>query len=201
MFPSAHGSVDIGAIADMQGLRNAMGLGNTLGALPVENGGTGVTSLLDLLIDLLELYQGLSFSFSGGISPWTTPTSNYVSAPSSNFSSASTGSFTVTPGNVGAIKVPFSGSYDITLTIQANASGHPATIVVVNDVATLQDDYNGSEWSSLKSSSSTIYSADIGDGAQMSINQTLTIPAGGGIAFYHMYYRAYNITMTLKLSM
>lgn len=48
----ADGSVDIGAIADVPGLRAEMGLGNTLGALPVANGGTGATSAQGALTNL-----------------------------------------------------------------------------------------------------------------------------------------------------
>lgn len=48
----AYGSVEIGAIANVQSLRAEMGLGDTLGALPVANGGTGSTNTADALANL-----------------------------------------------------------------------------------------------------------------------------------------------------
>lgn len=48
----ADGSVEIVAIADVQELRAEMGLGDTLGALPIANGGTGSTNAADAIANL-----------------------------------------------------------------------------------------------------------------------------------------------------
>ena len=64
------GSIDVDKIEDVQALRNEMGLGDTLGVLPIENGGTGIssgtldTSLLPLAttdsIGAVQVGDGLS---------------------------------------------------------------------------------------------------------------------------------------------
>lgn len=46
------GSIDVAKIENVQALRNEMGLGNTLSALPVANGGTGATTASAALANL-----------------------------------------------------------------------------------------------------------------------------------------------------
>lgn len=187
----ADGSVETSAIASLQDLRSSMGLGNTLGVLQPENGGTGCSSIGEFFGVLLGYISAISFSFDGSIAPWQTPTaSQWLSSPSSDFSSAVYNGFSVRQGNVGAIVVENAGTYVINLTAQPNASGHPAKIVVVGDADDLQDHY--------ESSLDVIYQKDFQSG---SINQAVAIPAGGGIAFYHTYGRNYNITLNISFSL
>ena len=62
----ADGAVTPEKISDLAELRGEMGLGNTLGALPVSSGGTGVTNLDELasLFGLVELENNGSMSIS-----------------------------------------------------------------------------------------------------------------------------------------
>lgn len=174
-----------------------MGLGNTLGVLQPENGGTGCSSIGEFFGVLLGYISAISFSFNGLIGPWQDPSSGqWYSSPSNKFSSAVYNGFSVNQGNVGAIVAENPGTYTISLTAQSNASGYPAKIVVVSDADDLQDHY--SLWSDAESSLDVIYQQEFQGG---SINQVVAIPAGGGIAFYHNYYRSYNITLNISFSL
>lgn len=59
----ADGAVTPEKISDLAELRGEMGLGNTLGALPVSSGGTGVTSLSELT----NLFRSVQTSISGSV--------------------------------------------------------------------------------------------------------------------------------------
>ena len=59
----ADGAVTPEKISDLAELRGEMGLGNTLGALPVSSGGTGVTSLSEIT----NLFRSVQTSISGSV--------------------------------------------------------------------------------------------------------------------------------------
>lgn len=108
----ADGAVTPEKISDLAELRGEMGLGYTLGALPVESGGTGKTSIADAVYPVGSIYMSVNPADPGTLfgGTWQRIQDRFLLASGSSYAAGATGgeaSHALTVGEMPSHTHPF----------------------------------------------------------------------------------------------
>lgn len=157
----ADGAVTPEKISDLAELRGEMGLGYTLGALPVESGGTGKTSIADAVYPVGSIYMSVNPADPGTLfgGTWQRIQDRFLLASGSSYAAGATGgeaSHALTVGEMPSHTHPFEfwgGSANTSATQQDG--NYLALLTQLNAKLCTQNEYSPSYYISASRSVSS----------------------------------------------